>query len=398
MRLLCRIMAAVFLVILFNTAFVDEVFGTAFDNNGVGLRGFTMAGFAGVADDASAIYYNPGGLVFSDRSLNIEMYGYFIFTEFKYTTPLKEDRSDETPFIPGLFVSKTYEDWAFGIGAYVPFGGGGTAYENFQHSPNTLETVMGIFAITPAVAYKLLPNLSVGIGLSAYIGMMESKITPPGAPGEVNSEYEGMAGYGGNIGLMYKAMENLNVGFSMRSPVSVKIDGTEKVKINGALIESDSEVEYTLPYYFTLGVGYELDPDLMLGFSACYMLWEDMDKLTFTTESVGNGETTSIENEVRTHYKNSWVLGIGAEYAMMDNVTMIAGLKFEQGATEDEGLNPGTNDIDRLALTVGGGYSITQSIEIDVTGVYVTGFEKEYNSQTFDQDHVMVESGFKFKF
>ncbi len=101
MKLLCRFMAAAFLVVLFHAAFVDGVFRTAFDNNGVRMRGFTMHGFTGVADDASAIYYNPGGLVFSDRSLNIEMYGYVILTEFKYTTPLKEDRSDETPLIPG---------------------------------------------------------------------------------------------------------------------------------------------------------------------------------------------------------------------------------------------------------------------------------------------------------
>ena len=76
----------------------------------------------------------------------------------------------------------------------------------------------------------------------------------------------------------------------------------------------------------------------------------------------------------------------------------VFGLKYVQGATEDEGLNPSSDDVDLVIPSIGVGYNVTESLEVDVAGAYVIGFEKEYLSQKFDQDHFIVLSGAKINF
>ena len=367
-----RILLVIFLVILLNMTIVGKTFGGAFDNNIIGIKGFAMgSAFTGIADDASAVYYNPAGLISNENpAWNAEVYGYFLFTEFKYTANSREDLSDETIFVPGAFLAKKYDKWALGFGFYTPYGGGGTAYENFQGSQNDLDYASGLAALTPAMAYQVLPNLSIGGGLSLYIGVLESKIAQEVAPtvyAEVKSDYSGIAGYGGNIGLMYKPMQDLRIGLSVKSMVPVKMDGTVKVAGN----ENDAEVKFSLPFYFTLGAGYKPNPHLTLGVSACYMLWEDMDKITFTI--------ADAETEAKTSYKNSWLLGLGMEYMIRNDLVIRAGLKYVQGATENEGLNPSSNDVDLVTPSFGVAYHFSESIEVDIAGAYVYGFEKEYN-------------------
>jgi long-subunit fatty acid transport protein len=77
---------------------------------------------------------------------------------------------------------------------------------------------------------------------------------------------------------------------------------------------------------------------------------------------------------------------------------MRTGLKYVQGATEDEGLNPSSDDVDLVIPSIGVAYNITESIEVDIAGAYVLGFEKEYDSQKFDQDHFILLSGAKMNF
>lgn len=194
------------------------------------------------------------------------------------------------------------------------------------------------------------------------------------------------AGYGYNIGIMYRPAQKWSIGFSLRSEVDVKMDG--KLRVCGQ--ESDSRVEFTLPWYYEFGVGYKPDHRITLGFSCRYMLWGDMDMMSYTT--------AGVKTDKPTHYKNSWLIGLGMDYEMDNKSTLIAGAKYAQGATKHRGLNALTNDVDLLTLSVGILYDLNKSLEIGVTGFSVTGFEKEYNSQEFDQDHVILLCGAQFRY
>lgn len=359
-----------------------NLWGRGLDNSGIGIRGFSMAAaFYGIADDASAIFYNPAGLAFLDPgSWNGEIYGYHISVKFQYSAGQVKSESNEKFVIPGFFISRTQKKWAFGVGSYVPFGGGGVEYKNFLGSPFDLESRLGFFTVSPTVAYKILPRLSLGVGLCMYYGQVANKLM--GA----KAQYSGPAGYGANIGLMFKPGLKWSLGISMRTQTTVKIDGFSEAMG----VRFDSDAHFKLPYYFSFGIGYKPNPNLTLGFSVVYMLWEDADKMTFTT--------LGIDNEFIARYKNSWFAGLGVEYKISAKMKGRAGVNYFQTSTEDEGLSPESNDVDLFSAAIGFGYWVSKAIELNVSGIFIYGIEKEYNFQTFDQDHMVILAGIRFKF
>lgn len=347
----------------------------------------------GVADDASAVYYNPAGLVLNNtKKWEGEAYIYFNFVGFEYEDNSKPapttDKADLFYYVPGFFLCRRFERVALGCGFYVPYGGGGVDYENFQGSGFRFQYLAGFSAFTPAAAFKVTDNFSVGAGLSLYYGQMESDMFDPAYASVVTSKYQRiLAGCGGHVSLFYKPVEALGLGFTARSKVPVKMGGDIEVLSSGTRL--DSEVEFTLPYAFSVGVGYKPGPKMTLGLTCNTILWGEMDEITFTT--------AGIENVSNTHYRNSVLVGLGMEYWLKDRLALRTGFKYAQGATENQGLTFASNDVDLLVFSVGAGFAIKGSMEIDINTGYTYGLEKEYQSRTYDLDTFIVLIGMRWK-
>jgi len=390
-----KILSAGYIVTVFCFGLVNNVFGGGFDNTAIGMKGMSMGnGLTGIADDSSAVYFNPAGLVFLEKDVwNGEVYTYFSYTSFKYEASYndgsnRKDESNSLMIIPGFFISRTYDKWAFGYGFYTPYAGGGTEYDNFQKTGLDLEAAAAFPAATLATAYKITPELSVGVGFSMYMGVMESENFfdyDPGGPdlsGPYESEFDELfAGYGGHIGILYKPTEKLGIGLTVRSEVPIKMDGEET--IGGT--DFDSEVEFTLPYSFDIGVGYKATPKLTLGTILSCRFYSNMDEMEF-----------DITGDIKTHYKDIWFAGIGIEYKAKDNLALKAGVKFLQGASEHTHLRADTVDVDTIHPTIGFAYDISESKELNASIMYNGGIKEGHNKQEFDQDHVSLIMGLRF--
>src|SRR5690349_21135043 len=77
----------------------------------------------GVADDASAVFYNPAGLAFQDTAL---VAGVMLATntEGRYTGPtgLAEDQVNAINVLPELYATKKFGIAHVGLGINTPFG------------------------------------------------------------------------------------------------------------------------------------------------------------------------------------------------------------------------------------------------------------------------------------
>ncbi|MBW1900544.1 MAG: outer membrane protein transport protein [Deltaproteobacteria bacterium] len=200
-------------------------------------------------------------------------------------------------------------------------------------------------------------------------------------------EYEGVAGYGGHIGFFYKPTDEWSVGFMARSPAPIEMDG--EIKIAG--IKYDSEVEFQFPGSFYLGCGYKPDPKLTYSLTVSYRLWGQMDEMTFRTDVIGT-------TKQKTYYKNTWGVAAGMEYWITDDLAFWAGFIFLQGGTEAKGLKPEDCDVNMLDPNIGFAYKISESIEVDISGVYMHGFKKEYGSKEYSFQHSLVCLGLRFEF
>jgi long-chain fatty acid transport protein len=371
----------------------------ALDNSFVGTRAIAMAGaFTGIASDASAVYFNPAGLAFLERdATHFEVYGYLSLTKFTYENAGALFESNEKFPVPGLFAARRFDRFALGFGYYIPFGGGGTAYQDFMGTDIELKSAAGIQAFTASAAYAITPSLSVGGGATLYVGVVDTRAPqtisqPVPALVDYESEYDGRSGYGWNLGLLYKATDALSVGVSVISPTSVRMEGEERVRIEafGADATSDSDIELGTPWYVTAGLGYRLHPGLTLGLSAAWMSWSKEDEVI-----IGHGGTAE-STRVPTNYKNSYRVSVGLEYAASKKLALRAGLKYQPGATEDEYLIPSANDVDLVVASLGIGYRVGKSLELDLAAFFVNGRRTTHGQESFDQDHVMVAAGVRW--
>ena len=115
-----------------------------------------MAGaFTGIANDASAVSYNPAGLAFlASGGTQLEVYGYLSLTKFTYENAGAVFESHEKPLVPGFFAAHSFDRFALGFGYYIPYGGGGTAYQDFMGTGVELKSAAGVQAFTAAAAYE----------------------------------------------------------------------------------------------------------------------------------------------------------------------------------------------------------------------------------------------------
>jgi len=377
----------------------DRTLAGALDNSFVGTRAIAMAGaFTGIANDASAVSYNPAGLAFlASDGTHFEVYGYLSLTKFRYENAGAVFESNEKFPVPGLFAAHSFDRFALGFGYYIPYGGGGTAYQDFMGTGVELKSAAGVQAFTAAAAYEITPHLSVGAGVSMFVGVLETRAPlmisqPVPALVDYESEYNGRSGYGWNLGVLYKPTDALGVGASVISPSSVRMQGEERVRIPafGADATNDSTIELGVPWYFAAGLGYRVKPGLTLGLSACWMNWSNQKEVIITHASPD--EST----RVATHYKDSYRVSVGMEYVASKKLTLRAGLKYQPGATEDDYLIPSSNDVDLVVPSLGVGYRVGRTLELDLAAFFVSGRRTTHGQEAFDQDHVMVVAGLRW--
>ncbi len=394
---------AVCFIWIVGLGFTQNAFGGAMDSSSIGVKSWMMgAAVTGIADDSSAVHFNPGGLVLNedDKAWHAQAYGiFFLDATMKFTSRYGiKDESETDTILPGFFISKKYDNWAFGFGNYLPYASGGSTYKNFQGSQYDVKGGSGYMALTQAVSYKINPNLAIGAGFSAYYAFMAAEYLVQGSEFELN--YKGISGYGLHVGIMYKLSRELGLGFCVRSPVDIEMEGETTIGSGGKL---DSEMEFTLPYYFTFGLGYLLNPKTTIGFDICYMLYGDTDKKTVKIDGLA-------PMRGKTEYTDMWRISLGMDYQINQKSSFMAGIKYNEHSTKAPGLDTGTdvravppslipsaNDVDLYSFYSGVSYDYSEKTELNIGICYTMGIEREYQSQKYDQDHLYLLLGSRFR-
>lgn len=187
-------------------------FAGALSNNMVGVRASSMqSAFTGVADDSSAVFYNPAGLAAKAKdNWDAQVYAWLSSDNLTITpTGGEAVKSSTGAVVPGFFISKKMDNLGFGLGIYAPYGGGSYLYKDIPAPGFETSSSFGAFAITPAFAYQFSPSFSAGLGVSAYYGAILQKVKNSLAPDDPFTNMEinlsGLAGYGFNAGILFKA-------------------------------------------------------------------------------------------------------------------------------------------------------------------------------------------------
>jgi len=244
-----------------------EAGAAGFATAGIGIKARSMGGaFRGVADDWSAVSYNPAGLAFMKKGeLNATLGTYS--PQLSYTpnvtgngVDIGFDRANGLKLYPDedvwplpSFAAIAVPGWANGLAlgaaVYWPHdvNYGWDIYRpplqyntDFEFPNQNYRTDLDVLDMHPVVAKTIGKNLAIGAGISLTDGsvvLRRVEFVPNafGAPynvypynnfaGELLLKGRGFA-VGANAGLLWRATPSLNVGFSAQTPVSIPVSGT----------------------------------------------------------------------------------------------------------------------------------------------------------------------------
>ena len=252
------------LIMLATFAYSTSTLAAGFGLYEASARGNAMGGvLVGDTGDASANYYNPANM--TDLSGTHTLLGVTaIHPMLDVTANGEKNNLDSGWFAPphAYVTQQLTDDWFIGFGLYTEYGLG-TKYDNdWNLKWSSTETTLETITLNPNLAYKVTDRLSVAAGLRVmYLDFEHCKtpydnetigaLPPPYPPlpviGSMRTRVKGDSwGYGYNLGVSYKILDNLDAGFVYRSRVRHTVKGD--VDVNSSAHNSAGRHPQPLPH------------------------------------------------------------------------------------------------------------------------------------------------------
>ena len=355
------------------------------NNTLMGIRALAIgAAFAGLADDPSAIFYNPAGISFQEEKFNLSINGIYISPLHEYTLPTGiSAESKNKSSLPQVFLTyKMNDKVTLGFGAYAPYAGGGVDWKKDELG-FPFKTYLGVMSLTPSISYQISEKFAIGFNLNFYYGKLEVNTDMPGF-GPMDSDETGN-NISAGLGMLYKPSDKLSMGLSIRGPAKMTLTGTtalttEAPGFGNIRFDLDSETNFQLPWDFEFGISYRLRENLILSGSAQYTMWSALDRVEKIIRNVPMvGDQYEYEN---LNFNNILIMRVGFEYQIPHGLFIRGGIGVDRAATPVDTLSITNIDVDKLTLLGGFGYR-TGSMQIDFVAISAQGREREKTTTQF---------------
>ncbi len=353
--------------------------------------GLYHAGYAAWANDASTAFYNPAGMTLI-KNQQLVVAGVGVMTDFKFdgnvtVNTIKAGKAalptdaqgGNFSFIPAIhYVAPLADHATFGFSIDVPFGlktnyGQGTPLRYVA----TL-TSANVIDISPSLAAQVTDKTSVGVGFD--IQKMTAEFDQVGTFAGQNLPSQNKlsdTGYGYHLGALYQFTPTARVGISYHSQVAHHLTGSSKLTFSPLLSKffgpqlysNNAYVNLKLPAYTALSGYYLIHPKFAVMASAIYTQWNTFQFLTlnnFAAIVIPLKASTTVQVTVPEHYRNTWNLSIGGEYYATSDITLRAGVGYDETPVSNAYRNVQLPDNNRYVIALGGHYQATKSVGVDV--------------------------------
>ncbi len=368
--------------------------------------------FAGVADDPSAIFYNPAGMAWQEH-----------FAVQGGAAVLGRDSANfvgANPYpgvgavgsvqkqvfaLPQLYmVVPLTADLNFGLGIDAPYGLGlrWNVPELWSGRFISQNVVIKTTDINPVFSYKLFPELSIAAGADYRFSGLQlernTAATDPFTGAEVDvahtklySNLTSNGGWGYNAGIMWKPVPAIGVGASYRSKITVNYDGTATViqrptgdAVFDQLVAAQVPfgvhpvaTQIVFPASINTGVGLDLGGGFLLALEADWTQWSSFSALNI---QFTDGSLPDIDRQ--TAWTDSWAYRGGLEKKFGAWAIRI-GYYYDNTPQPTKDVGPLLADNNRNVYTAGFGYN-TPQWGVDVGGAYIKLNNRQVLTQSSD--------------
>ena len=371
-----------------------SVFTQGSKASGMGLA------FTAVADDPSAVFYNPAGLGWQ-KHFSVQVGGSLLTKvdgDFEGTSPYPgtgfgiEDQHKTSFLLPTIYaVVPLTQTVNFGLGINAPYGLGfrWDNAEQFSGRFIAQNAVIQTADINPVLSFQVAPSFALAVGADYRL----SKVTLERNRAAINpftqsvvdiahikldSDLQDNHAWGWNAGILWKPMNAFSLGASYRSKIKVDYDGTGKftqrltgnpafdAAVAAQLPQGNQAVAVAIDFPATvnLGAAINLPADFTVSLDADWTEWSSFNELFI---NFANDAIPDLDRQTR--WDDSWAYRAGLQ-KKFGSLAVRAGYYFDQSPQPIEDVGPILADADRNAYTLGLGYG-TDRWGVDVSDVYI---------------------------
>ena len=361
------------------------------EQSGSGL-GNAFAGSAASAEDASTIFYNPAGMAFlPDNQVVLGMHVINPDINFSSTGsrsglgfPESGDNGGNTgslTFLPNFYFAKSITDTIhLGIGVNTPFGLKTEYNDQWVGRYQTVKSEVNSININPSIAYKANDKLSLGFGVSAMridadltsavdFGTILGSLTSnpllfQKLDGTTRTKGDDW-GFGWNAGVIFQPTDDTRIGLSYRSQIHETLKGTTSfynvpAPLAASFQNGPVTAKLVTPDSASISIFTKLDEkwDLLGDLS-----WTDWSKFQNLTIIRTSGTIVSSNSE---NWHNTLRVSAGANYHVDENLKLKVGVAYDESPVSDLYRTARIPDNDRIWLSFGGQYKLSETSKIDV--------------------------------
>ncbi len=363
----------------------------------VNLQGQQQQGMGGAGtafmQDASALFFNPGGACFvNNNSIIVGVTptiarGAFLDANTKQVSRTNSPVS--TPFAAyGLFETKDSSKLKLGLAVYTPFGSTVQWEDNWTGRFALTRLELRAIFFQPTVSYRINKKIGIGAGFVYSNGKVNLQKDIPlndASGGYAHAELSGKAnGFGFNAGIYFQPIEKLSIGLTYRSKVNMEVkDGEATFTVPQSVAYNFPNGKFTsklpLPSVTTLGLAYKVNNKLDIALDINYVGWKAYDTLSFDYE---NNTEKLLDTKSARMYKNTFAFRGGAQYKINTHFKARLGLAYGITPVQNGYVTPETPDANRVNYTAGISYEVGKHLHIDASFLYTHLKRTDTNMET----------------
>lgn len=379
---------------------------------GYGGESYAMAGAdVARADSGLGASVNPAGLSRIEQG-NLGMYGeVFHFTGWEHQDDLGNDQRvtqlTATAFGFG-FGQRLSDNLVAGV---VMMGQGGIGLEHKDlltsaGNRDELSTMVGVFRISPSIAWQYSPALSLGASMGLNYSSATQKIFPntsiapdqqqPGFPG---MKLDGMESWtlSYRLGMLYELNQAVTLGLAYGSKTKIHLDGGDAV-VNYEAFDAfgNQRVRYrnaelkglALPQELVVGASWQVSERWEL---AAEIVWLDWSKAMAESELRVSDPQTDNQNvqdfaanivavtpmKLKDHYP----VAIAARYQLDDKSHLMGGISYAKSPLPPENAAPLFAIMTEVHLTAGYSRRLDDKWTMVATTFYIPENEVNYQNK-----------------
>ncbi len=373
-------------------------------------------GHTGVAQHlgAESMIFNPAGLAFLDKTIEFQGSVTGVFADATCTYKGQKYTTDNTPSTPIAFNlgMKVYDNFKVGVSFYTPYGSGINWGENWPGAVLNQSVSLKAYTIQPTLAWRILPNLSIGAGAMVTFGTVDLNkglipaesmnvvlagmgipYTFTDTPASINLNGKASATVGINVGAMWDINSKWTVGASFRSKMNLKVKcGNASVSYANEMAQQvlQSRLDILNQSNFTaampavavtnIGVAYKPTDRWVVAFDAQISGWKSYKTLDIEFLS---DQLAGYNQHLTKDYRNSWTFKLGAQFDATQRLQVRAGMMVDTTPVNSNHYNPETPGMTKISPSVGLSFSPVKNFAIDFSLLYVAGLGKDNATCTY---------------